>query len=72
MCPPDAAGGVSLSIKHRIRCLTLGLTLWAGALNGVPMPPERIQELLQQMNQPKIAHVLREEADTADDADDLE
>jgi len=36
---------------------------------GMPMPPEKLEELLQQMNQPKVAHPLPEESD---DGDDLE
>ena len=40
------------------------------ALAGVPMRPEEIQELMRQMNQPKLAHVLRDENDSGDgDAD---
>jgi hypothetical protein len=33
------------------------------ALAGVPMRPEEIEELMRQMNQPKLAHVLRDESD---------
>jgi hypothetical protein len=29
-----------------------------GVLIGVPMRPDEIQELMNQMNQPKLAHVL--------------
>jgi hypothetical protein len=36
---------------------------------GMPMPPEKLEELLQQMNEPKVAHTLPEESD---DGDDLE
>jgi hypothetical protein len=25
---------------------------------GMPMPPEKLEELLQQMNEPKVAHTL--------------
>jgi hypothetical protein len=32
-----------------------------GLLAGAPMPPGEIEELLHRMNQPKIAHTLREE-----------
>ncbi len=31
------------------------------ALTGLPMRPEEIEELMRQMNQPKLAHVLRDE-----------
>ena len=38
--------------------MLLCFVLEAGVMLGVPMPPERIRELLHQMNQPKLAHVL--------------
>jgi hypothetical protein len=38
-----------------------------GVLSGVPMRPDEIQDLLNQMNQPKMAHVLRTENDIGDD-----
>jgi protein-S-isoprenylcysteine O-methyltransferase Ste14 len=34
-----------------------------GALAGMPMRPEEIQELMRQMNAPKLAHVLPSEED---------
>ena len=58
-----------MSIKHRFRCITLCFVLWIGAGIGMPMPPEKLEELLQQMNEPKVAHTLPEESD---DGDDLE
>jgi hypothetical protein len=33
---------------------------------GSPMRPEEIQELMHQMNQPKLAHVLRDDDDAGD------
>jgi hypothetical protein len=42
------------------------------ALAGVPMRPEEIQELMRQMNQPKLAHVLRDENDSGDGDTDPE
>jgi hypothetical protein len=33
---------------------------------GVPMRAEDLEELLRQMNQPKIAHTLPEEKDNGD------
>ena len=35
--------------------------LQMGVLAGVPMRPEQIKELMHQMNQPTIAHVLPSE-----------
>jgi len=37
-----------------------------GVMLGVPMPPERIRQLLQQMNQPTVMHVLREDDDRSE------
>jgi hypothetical protein len=31
------------------------------ALTGIPMRPEQIEELMQTMNRPKLAHVVPEE-----------
>jgi ferredoxin len=37
------------------------------ALAGVPMRPEEIEELMRTMNQPKLAHVLRDESERGDE-----
>ena len=42
------------------------MTLEVGVLFGIPMRPEQIEELMHQMNQPKLAHVLDEEDDQGD------
>jgi hypothetical protein len=42
------------------------MTLEVGVLFGVPMRPEQIEELMHQMNQPKLAHVLKEETNGGD------
>lgn len=55
-----------MSWKKRLRVLVACLTLEAGVLFGVPMRPEEIKELMHQMNQPKLAHVLKEEGDSGD------
>jgi hypothetical protein len=36
-----------------------------GVLGGVPMRPDEIQELMHQMNQPALAHVLPTEDEDA-------
>jgi len=46
-------------------CIALGI----GSLIGVPMRPEEIQELMQTMNQPKIAHTLPQENENDEDLD---
>jgi hypothetical protein len=45
-----------------IVCVFLGL----GSVMGVPMDPEKIAELLSEMNQPKVAVTIREEDDKDD------
>jgi hypothetical protein len=55
-----------MSFSSRLRVLLVCLALEAGVLSGVPMRPREIQELLQQMNQPTLAHVLRTEDECGD------
>lgn len=43
----------------------IGLALLAGA----PMRPDQIEDLLNQINQPKVAHALRDETGRGDDLD---
>ena len=50
-----------MSWKKKLRVIFACLTLQAGVAFGVPMRPDEIRELMQQMNQPKLAHVLKEE-----------
>ena len=56
-----------MSWKKNLRVLVACLTLEAGVLFGMPMRPEQIEELMHQMNQPKLAHVLKEEDESGDD-----
>ena len=58
-----------LSLKHQFRCITLCFALWIGAGMGAPMPPEKLEELFRQMNEPKVAHTLPAEDE---DGDNLE
>jgi hypothetical protein len=44
--------------------------LQLGTLAGVPMRPQDIQELMQQMNAPTLAHVLPSEERDGDDPAD--
>jgi len=46
--------------------LVVCLGLEIGVLSGVPMRPDEIQDLMNQMNQPKVAHVLPTEDDEGD------
>jgi hypothetical protein len=43
------------------------LTLLGGVWVGVPMRPAEIEDLMSQMNRPKIAHVLPAEDEEGDD-----
>jgi hypothetical protein len=36
------------------------------ALTGVPMRPEEIKSLMRTMNQPQLAHVIRDDSDRGD------
>ena len=44
-----------MSFKHRLRTLLCCVVLEMGALIGVPMRPDKIQELMHLLNNPKIA-----------------
>jgi hypothetical protein len=50
-------------MMKRLRVLFVCAVLEMGVLVGAPMRPEEIQELMHQMNQPKIAHVLPAESE---------
>ena len=41
----------------------MSAVLEMGVLVNVPMRPEEIQEIMQQLNEPKLAHVLPTEDD---------
>lgn len=57
-----------MSITSRLRVALVCLTLQMGVLAGVPMRPDEIQALMNQMNQPKVAHMLPSENDDGDDS----
>jgi hypothetical protein len=57
-------------LMEKLRVLVVCLGLEVGVLAGVPVRPEEIQELLHQMNQPKIAHVLPSASGDRDPADE--
>jgi hypothetical protein len=58
-----------MSLASRLRVLAVCIALEIGVFSGVPMRPDEIQALMNQMNQPKIAHVLPSEHDEGDDTD---
>ena len=60
------SGGVLVSVKSRLRTVVCCLALQVGAMTGVPMRPDEIQELMHTLAQPKLA---RTNPDRPDDGD---
>ena len=56
-----------MSLKKRLRALLVCTLLQVGVFHGAPMRPEQIEELMQQLNQAKLAHLLPSENDEGDD-----
>jgi hypothetical protein len=54
--------------KHlrKLRTIFVCAFLQVGVLAGVPMRPEQIRELMQQMNAPTITHVLPSEDESGE------
>ena len=59
-----------MSIKHLLRTLVVCLPLMFGALSGVPMKPEEIEELMHNLNQPKITVIIPDESENGDETMD--
>ncbi|HZD30238.1 MAG TPA: hypothetical protein VE779_01115 [Candidatus Angelobacter sp.] len=57
-----------MSIKHKLRTLMLCMPLLAGLMVGVPMRPEKIEELMLSLHQPKIAYAIPDDSENGDDA----
>jgi hypothetical protein len=55
-----------MSLASRLRVIVVCVALEMGVLNGVPMRPDEIQDLMHQMNQPKVARQLPSEDDEGD------
>jgi hypothetical protein len=55
-----------MRLHPRLRTLLVCSMLEYAALMGSPMRPEEIEELMRQMNQPTLAHVLRDEDEHGD------
>ena len=55
-----------MSLATRLRVIVVCLALEMGVLSGVPMRPDEIQDLMHQINQPKMAHQLPSENDDGD------
>jgi hypothetical protein len=58
--------GGTVSIKRKLRALLLCLPLLLGSMVGAPMRPDEIEELMQAMNQQKIAYTTRDESENGD------
>ena len=56
-----------MSFKKRLRTIFLCAALEVGVLAGVPMRPEEVRAVMDQMNRPKLAHVLPSEDDEGND-----
>ena len=56
-----------MSLKTRLRTIFMCAALELGALSGVPKRPEEIRSLMNQLNQPKLAHVLPTDEQSGDD-----
>jgi hypothetical protein len=55
-----------MRVPQRLRTILVCAMLEYAALMGSPMRPGEIQELMRLMNQPTLAHVLRDENDRDD------
>jgi hypothetical protein len=53
--------------QKRLRVVVVCAVLQLGVMAGVPMRPDEVEALMQQMNQPKMAHVLPTEDENGDD-----
>ena len=56
-----------MSLEEKLRVLFACATLQFAVLMGAPMRPDEIRELMHQMNQPTLAHVLPSEEEAGDD-----
>jgi hypothetical protein len=52
-----------MRVPSRLRTLLVCAMLEYAAMMGSPMRPEEIEELMRQMNQPKLAHVIPDESE---------
>jgi len=56
-----------MSAKHRLRTLLFCLPLLLGAVSGMAMRPEEIEDLMHCMNQQKIVVTIQDESENGDD-----
>ena len=55
-----------MSIKHLLRTLIVCLPLGLGALAGVAMKPEEVEELMHNLNQPKTTVTIPDDSESGD------
>lgn len=60
-----------MSLAKRLRTILLCVALECGVLSGIPTRPEEIRALMNQINQPRLAHVLPTEEESGDDPPDV-
>ena len=58
-----------MSVKRRLCTIFCCIGLEFGALVGIPMRPEQIQELMQTLNVPKVAQTTPDESESGDPPD---
>lgn len=56
-----------MSLKRSLRNVIACCVLEFAVLTGIPMRPEHVKELMQLMNQPKLAQTDPAESDSGDD-----
>jgi hypothetical protein len=56
-----------VSIKKLLRTLAICLPLMVGIIGGVPMKPDEIEELMHNLNQPKITVTIPGESENGDE-----
>ena len=54
-------------LTEKLRVLLVCVTLQFGVIMGSPMRPDEIRELMHQLNQPALAHVLPSDEDSGSD-----
>jgi hypothetical protein len=59
-----------MSLRKRLRTIVVCACLELAVLSGAPMRPEEIRALMDQLNQPTLAHVLPSEEQNGDDPPD--
>jgi hypothetical protein len=60
-----------VSLKKKLRTILPCAALEFGVLSGVPMRPEEIRALMNQINQPKLGHVMPTAEESGDDPPDV-